>query len=381
LEENITNQKRKNHNQEEWLEHLRQVVVNLALTPGRMNYITRPKRPRNFEGFYFGNRLHTLITLLDDLGYVVRTPGNGLKQQSATVQAKYEFHLRLRRQYGITPGSILIYDKNGSEVEYTDTDGNEIDWEDYVHKRFVYKRNLSMINEFRNFCDIRFCASPDQCRELAGNPDYLGPNTALTRYKRIFKDAPTWYGRFHGHWGQNLPNQLIKYIKFGTTPPAVLDFVAMFPNLVYAKNMLDPLVGMYDISGVPREIVKGMLLRIWGNDGENALKKSWQRYLGNDVLVVEYGTLLFQHRPILFEEVDGETWRDLSFYESCIAERIMVNLAVEGIPFICKHDGFIIPQDKVGAVEKIMTHAWRMEMDAQGWLCCDPLIKVERYDT
>jgi hypothetical protein len=161
---------------------------------------------------------------------------------------------------------------------------------------------------------------------------------------RIFNNGRFDHGgRFYGGWWQEIPSGYRRQITINGEPTIEADYSGYHARLLYASKGLDYLGDPYDVGLDPghRELVK---------TGFNALVNASGRIdtppdYDADEVGLTHKQLLDQisshHAPI------GEYFRsgvgvELQFIDSCIAERVMLILADQGILCLPIHDSFLV---------------------------------------
>lgn len=197
-----------------------------------------------------------------------------------------------------------------------------------------------------------------------------------TRLYRVFgSDELTEHGRFYGHWFQSLPRGLRRYVRIDGERIAYLDYGSCHTNIIYALNGLPPCKDAYDIgkTEISRDYLKRtQALLIHGHKGtparaissainkENRKRKPWE-----DKIEVKkgfaqkaYDGLTTKHASIS-EYYGSAMAMKLMYYDSCLAEEIMLVLAREGITCIPLHDGFVVAKSHEKRLRQVMTEAYR----------------------
>jgi hypothetical protein len=271
--------------------------------------------------------------------------------------------------------------------------------------------NLERVNEHLGSCFVGLHVSDETVqkinRELFAQhdrdsewerPEITWVNFYRKRLHRVFSDGNTKHGgRFYGAWWEGIPKRYRKHIhlaKPGEVPrwTMELDFGSTHPALLYAREGRLPPWDCYAIderfiTGEGRTYAKNamlMLLNAYSRDAaeralQNEVRKEFDRewYLRNgsgerrpQMQIAEMiptgcpgiremlGLLAEYHRPIRRYFCSGVA-NELMYFDSQIAERVMLRLLKQGISSLPVHDSFIVRHEHEGALEMTMRRAFR----------------------
>lgn len=263
---------------------------------------------------------------------------------------------------------LIILRQSGKD----ETASRNIDYEDTAFTNQA-RKNLKKINAVlaRHEYDIAL-PSKDEQREMLSemrqkfqvSPNYRPPyiDKGAGRLYRIFSENSFERGgRFYRGWWQNIPLAYRKYITIDGKPTVELDYSTYHISMAYALAGIEPPENSYYIHPrVSRKITKvavnallnakGMINPISGYDPETS-GMEWKEFVS---------LILKKHEPLnkmgKFMRGYGLT---LQFYDSEIAEKIMLHFTDQDIPCLSIHDSFIVPGNKKQELEDIMKQAYR----------------------
>ena len=240
-------------------------------------------------------------------------------------------------------------------------------------------KNLEIINDVMEKTDITLNISGDDLKYLNEmmnrDPD---PSKRAVDYKRktlkrSFLDARKSLdlgGRFYGPWYQGIPKEFRRKILINGFPVMEPDFSGYHPNMLYALNKIPaPSDEVYQLDGdypktkTFRKFLKRFLITIVNCKDESAAmaairdqirkdKRKAERWgkpyeplgiepLTNDTLKPIMDKLMERHAGIsnyFFKDYGNK----LQYYDSQIAEKILLHFARKGIACLPVHDSFII---------------------------------------
>jgi len=206
-------------------------------------------------------------------------------------------------------------------------------------------------------------------------PDLNGAEIYLpTKLHRIFNLNFTHGGRFYGAGHQQLSRNLRKLILIDNEPTVELDYSGMHLRMLYhmdGKEMSykDP----YSYAGGDgeiRNILKILALVLINNRGsDESTIRATQQSLQEDGINVPEGVcqhdlltgLKNAHNQISHYFNTG-IGLELQYRDSCIAERVMLAMAADGIKCLPVHDSFIVKSKHEGRLREAMITTYRSEM-------------------
>jgi DNA-binding XRE family transcriptional regulator len=239
---------------------------------------------------------------------------------------------------------IQLRDEDKLPIDYRDTDDTT---------RML--RRLLRINEMVESVTLEV---PPNVGERRGDLLIIGDsavnlgNTTLYRVFNIdFKNG----GRFYGHFVQGLPKKTRQLITLSGENVSEPDYPAHHLRILYALEG-DPLPGdPYDLNGWERTVAKvALLIMINAPSWQSARGAIMYRFgLGRDEARRLVRDLERRHAPIAKHFHSGAgCW--LQWYDSRMADRILIEATRQGIPVLPIHDSFIIPARHEDRVRELM---------------------------
>jgi len=232
--------------------------------------------------------------------------------------------------------------------------------------------NLNIINDClkRHWSDLRL--SDDGWvklqRSLVANKKYDYNPIQLHRQtiRRIFNSTSFDIGgRFYGGWWQNIPSAYRAFITIDGKRTVEFDYGSLHPTILYAQKGLTLCDKAYDIGIGRGDEHKDVIKQLF-----NAMvqMKEPQDRPPRGVKFRQTGKTWKQLRDLILEK--HEPIRDkffcglgnrLQFYDSQIAERVMLHFAKRDIPVLPVHDSFIMHHaygEELGELEEAMRRAF-----------------------
>jgi hypothetical protein len=285
----------------------------------------------------------------------------------------------IREIYKYITDQINTYQKNeaiilkGSKiggkaylVEYTDT----------LQTRLMRLR-LRIINNNIQKADILHNLDHDEITDLFNKLNKKEDHGLFLfqrqKLHRIFNNGSfDKGGRFYGHWIQLIPKEYRKKITINGSPVCELDFSGMHIRMLYsAVGQEIAIPNVYRVLGYrppDKPILKKLLQAMINAGSEKSAIKAVLRELNMQGLKVALDKinlwkelLINKHQPIKEFFFSG-IGLDLQFIDSCISEKILMNLADHGIPVLPIHDSFIVQVQYRDALEKAMKDAYHKEV-------------------
>ena len=186
--------------------------------------------------------------------------------------------------------------------------------------------------------------------------------TLSTTLTRRFKYDQFTGGRFYyinSITPQNCRKNVRKEILIDDIPVVEPDFSSYHTNICYSLvGKKRAIKNVYDIDGIPRELIKCVFTRIYYCRSKVALVKSLEKHDSENYY--KYIKILREcklkgwyelvdiigrkHQPIedLFY---SNNWGKLQYLDSLVAEKVMCNLRKRDIPSLCIHDSFVVPKE------------------------------------
>jgi len=252
------------------------------------------------------------------------------------------------------------------------------------------RKNLEQINAQIASADISLDVTEDEWKLL--NQQMIGKGKeyrevvdfSKKQLKRSFlNERFDRGGRFSDGWWMSVKRWARKHITINNNQTIEADFSSQYPHMLYAHEGLplseDPYTLDYylDVDGTTRTFVKACLLRSFGADGRKATVKSIEKSVRDGELIqpesitninLVLDALAAKHKPISKFMHKGIS-DQLQYYDSVIAERVMLKFAERGIAALPVHDSFIVEEQYKFEIDLEMMSAFR-------WLC-GQFIKVD----
>lgn len=173
-------------------------------------------------------------------------------------------------------------------------------------------------------------------------------------------------GRLYGHWVQQCPSVLRRYLTFYGKSTIELDFSSMQLYLLYGMADAQPPQGdLYGFGRIDRDWMKSVLTKSVGAETRDeaiaALRAEMKQAASNRMKKAEmYFDMFWEHHSavsnLLFK---GQTWARLQYLESTIALRVLKQTTDEGITCIPVHDSFIVQSCHKPELEAAMHQAFQ----------------------
>ncbi len=213
---------------------------------------------------------------------------------------------------------------------------------------------------------------------------------------RIFYDNFNKSGRFYRGLEQTIKKELRAFIYINGNPTVELDYKAMHPRILYNKRendpakSFDPYAAKHPVTSKDlRDVYKQLfLIMINAKDEKGALaafrKKvySYKATMDRDFIYEDDDTYDYDNlvkviggdtediRKQLFDDLvsHNSQIKDDLFTEKChtlmnddsyLANEILKHFAVKGILVLCVHDSFIIEEEHVDELQKVMKNVYK----------------------
>ena len=187
-----------------------------------------------------------------------------------------------------------------------------------------------------------------------------------TQLSRRFTNRDGDGGRLYGHWVQQCPSVLRRYLTFYGKPTIELDFSSMQLYLLYGMADAQPPQGdLYGFGRIDRDWMKSVLTKSVGAETRDeavaALRAEMKQAASKLMKGAEtYFDVFWEHHSavsnLLFK---GQTWARLQYLESTIALRVLMQTIEAGITCIPVHDSFIVQSSHKPELEAAMHQAFQ----------------------
>jgi len=383
--------------------HLRLIVLNLLVNSLYANhpFTAYHRRKAAYVRSPRYNRLRVtygLVKVIDALeagGYVenhlgFRNRDDGSGRISRMRATERLLQLILRESNGEQP-TIASHPDSECIVLRSDEDdsggstilGQDIDYPETDETRRM-RQVVERYNAYLSCFDLGL-------RVVEGTNGIAEPNVPQVNFgdrqvRRIFNGSFRCGGRFYGGWWQGISEEWRSRILIDGHPVTELDYSGIHIRLLYAmaghrqtaSRMRDP----YQIDGVEqsprmRNLVKKIYLIALNSAGrQNALaairalsadEPEEFGWMGTDEVDIEriLNSFVTTHAPIsdwLFSGIGLE----LQYYDSQIAERIILDLMRQNIPVLTVHDSFIVQDRHVVVLYQSMQYAFSEFLNSIG---------------
>jgi hypothetical protein len=200
-------------------------------------------------------------------------------------------------------------------------------------------------------------------------------NFSHTAMTRIFaRSNMSKGGRFYGGWWQFIPREERKYITIDGMGTIEIDYSEMHPRLLYLEQGLKPPKGdLYDLNirveGLPFDpenerykAIRGVVKRyinalINDENGFYKLPKSDQEIIGMDTKQLR--ELVIKKHPKIQDSLGAGRGLSFQYFDSQIAEGVMLTLLEKNIVCLPIHDSFICQFHHAKDLHEAMTTAYK----------------------
>ena len=317
----------------------------ISISLNRNDYFT----PTYFKKIFLNYKYLTLvIKYLTEQKYIEFKRGfyskNGGRKSRIKSSQKL---LRLFKKYEKPCGVIL---SRKPPVILKDSNKNEIDYDFDSPEVRPMIRNINKINKhiLEHTIDVL-----DFTEEVVTENMYKNNN----KYHRTFNNSSFQQGgRFYGHWSQNIKSDKRRLITIDNNRTVELDYSCLHISMLYGLIGQTPPEGdLYKLVTIPceyRKVIKKAVNIALNADNK---KSAMAAIYGEIISFCQETGLPFIRPKILLSEIytvhnDIEQYFCsgygviLQYYDSYIAEKIMLTLGDEGICCLCIHDSFIISE-------------------------------------
>jgi len=360
---------------------IRVIILNLLLA--RFEDPTRFVAYSRASGYYSGVSYKPFIKLIDMLtrrGFIEHKPGYRKQGEYVDIDSR-QSRMRVTKNfvdlYSIFPVKpcSIYYEKPEILVtkQVTLKKKKEYIPEKSLRTRLITSR-LRKINEQITKSEIEILI-PKPVMHSSDPRRFLFDKRDIKLYRKFADKDCVTHGRFYGHHLQSVPRGLREYVTIDGEPIAYLDLGSCHTNMAYALSGLPPCGDAYEIgeTDIPREYVKvAQAVMLHGTKGKPArsiastiTKANKEKRPGTDKIHTKpgfakrvYEGLLAKHAGIA-EFYGSKMAMQLMYYESCLAEDILLRLARENITCIPMHDGFIVAHSKKERLRQVMIESYQ----------------------
>ena len=185
---------------------------------------------------------------------------------------------------------------------------------------------------------LNYKVQTSKLRHMSGN-----------QLSRRFTSKDGYGGRLYGHWVQQCPSGLRRYLTFNRKPTIELDFSSMQLYLLYGMADAQPPQGdLYGFGRIDRDWMKSVLTKSVGAETRDeaiaALRAEMKQAANNRMKKAEmYFDMFWEHHSVVSNLLfKGQTWARLQYLESTIALRVLKQTTNAGITCVPVHDSFIV---------------------------------------
>ncbi len=244
-----------------------------------------------------------------------------------------------------------------------------------------FKNRLDPVNALYQETDLSIDVSPEAL--AASHAQFAAEDRTITdmsqkRLYRVFNDGKfNLGGRFYGGWWQSTTEELRKLILINGKKTVERDYKAIHPSIIYIKETGrlpdgDP----YEVSGyvgdkLVRKFLKKATLSMMNAQtyksglkaANNDLTKSKKFTTNEKSLIRSIGIkkLLLLHKkahPVFWKYMGRDMGKKLQYWDSQIAESVLVELTNKGICCLPVHDSFIVVKDHEAVLVETMERAF-----------------------
>jgi hypothetical protein len=359
---------------------------------------------RNKMKYLPGTRLHKLfirysmVVMVTDFliqhGYIEHEKhrhakeGSGMRSYQSRMRATTKL-IDLIESKGIVPGMVesepddtKLVILRGPKVE-KGKPAPEIAYQD-TPETLLMKDNLKLINaNNRKHAILLYMPDTDiksLSQRMNKDPDREPLDFTRKNLRRVFSNG-SWRqgGRFYGGWWQGVPREFREFIRINDKDVVECDFSGMHINMLYAwEKLLVPEGDVYHLDGYSknktfRDFVKRLLLIMVNAENRDKARKAIQKEVvyekklrlpeevkstaGNDLFPL-MDALAQKHTAISQYFCTGKGI-DLQYYDSVIAEKVMLHFARMARAILPLHDSFIMHHGLELELQEAMNGAFR----------------------
>ena len=246
-----------------------------------------------------------------------------------------------------------------------------------------YQHNLSSINQHLIQQCIHLDVTDEQlARILSRQGTHALTEQSYEYYidmsqvqlRRIFaKGSLEKGGRFYGGWWQGVSGEHRPVIRINNKKTIEVDYSGIAISIIYAlkKTRLDPNKDVYDI-GLPNWQGKNDKRRPMIKKAFNAFindEKGNYHLSGAAIKVLGCNTQalkdkIIQTHPVMSDVFGTDIGLQAQYFDSCVAEDVMLSLLKLGITCLPIHDSFIVTVSHYSILEKQMYESYQKVMGA-----------------
>lgn len=393
--------------------HIKVIILDL--------YVRNQEDPEGYlafyrmKGMYEGesryNKLHisyvsvSVIDHLEELGYLEQVKGyqdrSGARpSRISRMRAKDKLIDLILNKHKIVPGMvekhpntecIILRDKDGKNIEYTDTPKTKRQRQDLYRYNNLLRRTHIDVHSYPE--EGAYTSSKKKRIKLDRNDKFV---------RRIYNRG-SWDhgGRYYGGFWQRIPKEWRRFIRINGSPTVEVDYSGLHIILLYGKEGIDywGTIGtdpyqLEKYKHIPqmRGFLKQLLLTVVNAESKtkaiqamqyeiNKDKEQYQWFIdaGIDIedLIDEFAEA---HNPIKEYFYGGEGVK-LQNMDSRIAERIINQLSLETIPVLCVHDSFIVAEEHKERLVDLMVDSFKEELPEVDTRMIDNSMQFGGYTT
>lgn len=373
---------------------VRLVVVNLLLArkihPGKFVIYSRANNRYHdvpYKPFVrVIDAMHSLFLITGEKGYRDRTGKFSFSSRLSNMRATANM-VKLIDIYDLKYN--CIYFERTPIVVSKKINKQKVDTYPTTKRTKLLAKNINIINKQIQKSTITLVSISDKSVQSELEQYFVGDKDN-NLYRRFSDDNCITHGRFYGHPAQALPRKYRKHLRIDGESIAYLDYGSCHTNMAYALNGLPPCEDAYDIGNkdIPREYIKVAQAVLMHNLGKSparsiagaVTKANKNKKPGEAKIPVKpgyaratYEGLLPRHNQILGFYGTAPA-KQFMYYDSCLAEEILLRLMREGITCIPLHDGFFVAKSHKQRLREVMVDAYRCMFGQE------PIIKDETIE-
>jgi len=304
----------------------------------------------------------------------------------------------LTDQLNQIPEHPAFYFKNDIEIEpiilrdKINGKRQDIDYPD-CSSSVEYRSNLRVINEclLKHWVDLRVRDSqiPGLSELIFQDKDKEPIDLSRRSLVRIFTNGSFEEGgRFYRGWWQNVPSEYRKYITIDEAVTAEYDYSQLSPHMLYYSEGQE--MGNEDaydrvLDGQHRGVVKQAFNAMVQSKTPLHRQPKKINLSSTDLDWKELRDKIIKaHKPIEHLFFCGSGNR-LQFWDSCMAESIMLHFASQNQPTLPIHDSFIMNVGFISELEEVMRRSFRdrfeKDINIKGELITERLVLFEEDGT
>lgn len=250
---------------------------------------------------------------------------------------------------------IILRDENGTNIEYRDDDTSQ-------QMRLNLQRintlldktclNLKITDKQYEQINVRMRQSREHPSHLNVDDCSLVVDLSRKRLKRVFNNSSfTEGGRFYGAFWQEIPKEYRAYIEINGSSIVELDYSGMHFAMLYAREAINLESDPYQLDGFSTEArvkLKRILNIMLNASNDTSAAKAMRNVVALDELPIQYQSYrdvidAFKARHQGIEQYFCSGFGiTLQYFDSTIAEAVMLHMMENDIPTLPVHDSFIV---------------------------------------